>query len=245
MPDNLIIYGTGNGLIKILNIETAQCIQTINAHANIINNILLMSNKTFLTCSQDGTIKYFDLDTFDCIRTFNGHSHSVYSINKISTDKFVSTSLDRTIRIWSMNKSKCLKVIEADSCRNLIVISDKIIISHKGKSLFIWNVKTGTKTGEIEINDQYVMSFIKLTSTKIATGHKNGSIKIWDITTQKCLQTIEKMNPWCLTKISNNLIVFGYDSSIIKILDIKSGNCIKSLGSQTKVNLETIGIDLF
>ena len=115
----------------------------------------------------------------------------------------------------------------------------------KGKSLFIWNVKTGQKTGEIEINDQYVMSFIKLSSTKIATGHKNGTIKIWDIRTQKCLQTIEKTTPWCLTKLSNSLIVIGYDSSIIKILDIKSGKCMKSLESEIKVKIETIGIDLF
>ena len=71
----MIIFGTHNGLLKILNIETTQCIQTINAHTKSVHHILLISNKTFLTCSKDGTIKYFNyLDTFTCIRTFTCHS---------------------------------------------------------------------------------------------------------------------------------------------------------------------------
>jgi len=173
------------------------------------------------------------LDTFACLRTFTGHSYSVYTINKLSSDKFVTTSWDCSIKIWSLNESTCLKSIKAGSSDDLIVISDKMIISHRGKSLVIWNVETGENTGEIRINDQFVRSFIKLSSATIATGHVNGSIKIWDIKTQKCLQTIEKVDFSYLAKLSNSLILIGNNSSI-QMLDINTGNCIKSLQSQTK-----------
>ncbi len=241
----MIICGTDNGLIYIRNIEDPKFEKIINAHTDAINDILLISNKTFLTCSEkSGTIKYFDLDTFDCIRTFTGHSLPVFTINKFSTDKFVSNSLD-SINIWSLNETTCLKSIKAsfESCRKLIVISDKIIISQRDQSLLIWNVETGEKTGEIEINEQ-ILIFIKLSSRKIATGHHNYRIKIWDIKTRECLQTIEQLDFSWIVKLSNNSIIFGYDSSSIKILDIskyksgqiistgKSNNCIKSLESK-------------
>ena len=42
LPDNMVICGTENGLIKILNIETNKCIQTISAHIGHINYILIL-----------------------------------------------------------------------------------------------------------------------------------------------------------------------------------------------------------
>jgi WD40 repeat protein len=242
LPDNMLICGTENGLIKILNIETSKCIQTISAHTGHINDILLISDKTFLTCSQDNTIKHFDLDTFACVRTFTGHSQPVFTINKFSTNKFISTSWDCTTRIWNLNKSKCIKVIVTDSCGDLIVISDKIIISKKDKSLVVWNVETGKTNGEIKINDENVINFIKLSNNKIASLHNHGLINIWDIYTQKCLKTIETIDKtWCLAKLSKSSIVLG-NSVGIQILDIESGDCIKTLDGQKG---KTECIDLF
>jgi WD40 repeat protein len=244
LPENMIICGTENGLIKILNIETGECIQTIKVHTNIINNIVIISNKTFLTCSQDSTIKYFDLDTFACIRTFNGHSHPVYTINRISIDKFVSTSWDCTIRIWSLNKSNCLNVIQAGSYGKVIVISEKIIISHNKEKFIIWDIDYCRNIGEIKLDNQFVMRFIKLSDNKIVSGFNDGLIKIWNIETFKCIKTIrqtEKSCVWCLEKLSKNLVVIG-DEMGIKILDIESGKSIKTLRSETG---ETECIDLF
>ena len=244
LPENMIICGTENGLIKILNIETGKCIQTINGHTNIINNIVIISNKTFLTCSQDNTIKYFDLNTFACIRTFNGHSHPVYTINRISIDKFVSTSWDCTIRIWNLNKSNCLNLIQAGSYGKVIVISEKIIISHNREKFIIWNIETGRNIGEIKLDTQFVMRFIKLSNNKIFSGYNDGLIKIWNIETFKCIKTIKQTDKsciWSLAKLSKNLVVIG-DEMGIKVLDIESGKCVKTLGSQTE---ETECIDLF
>jgi WD40 repeat protein len=42
LPENMVICGTENGLIKILNIETNKCIQTISAHIGHINYILIL-----------------------------------------------------------------------------------------------------------------------------------------------------------------------------------------------------------
>lgn len=165
----------------------------ISAHTGHVNDILIISNKTFLTCSQDNRIKHFDLDTFSCIRTFTGHSHPVFTINKFSTNKFISTSWDCTTRIWSLNKSKCIKLIVTDSCGDLVVISDKIIISKKDKSLFVWNVETAKTNGEIKINDENVINFIKISNNKIASLHNHGLVSIWDIYSRKCLKQLKRL----------------------------------------------------
>jgi WD40 repeat protein len=68
-PGNIIISGCGNGLINIFDLETGECIQTINEHTDLVRNILIVSDNRFVTCSNDKTIKLFDLNNFECIRT--------------------------------------------------------------------------------------------------------------------------------------------------------------------------------
>jgi len=98
--------------------------------------------------------------------------------------------------------------------------------------------------GEIKLDNQFVMRFIKLSDNKIVSGFNDGLIKIWNIETFKCIKTIrqtEKSCVWCLEKLSKNLVVIG-DEMGIKILDIESGKSIKTLRSETG---ETECIDLF
>ena len=112
------------------------------------------------------------------------------------------------------------------------MISDKIIISKKDKSLFVWNVETAKTNGEIKINDENLINFIKISNSKIASLHNHGLVSIWDIYTQKCLKTIETIDKtWCLAKLSKISIVLGNNVGI-QIIDIESGDCIKSLDGQ-------------
>jgi WD40 repeat protein len=83
-PNNKIICGFFDGTIKILDIESGKCLVTIKEHFEAIQNLKLISNEKFITCSNDKTIKLFDLNTFECIRTFIGHKRSVKGIDKIS-----------------------------------------------------------------------------------------------------------------------------------------------------------------
>ena len=52
-----------------------------------------------------------------------------------------------------MNKSNCLNLIQAGSYGKVIVISEKIIISHNREKFIIWNIETGRNIGEIKLDD--------------------------------------------------------------------------------------------
>jgi len=47
-PGNIIISGCGNGLINIFDLETGECIQTINEHTDLVRNILIVSDNRFV-----------------------------------------------------------------------------------------------------------------------------------------------------------------------------------------------------
>jgi len=66
--NNKIMSGCDEGSIKIWDIETSECLKTINVHSSTISNIVLISNERFVTCSLDSTIKLFD-------RIFIGHGN--------------------------------------------------------------------------------------------------------------------------------------------------------------------------
>ncbi len=58
--NNKLISGCFNGSIKIWDIETGECLININAHTNLLIDILLISNDRFVTCSWDNTIHSYD-----------------------------------------------------------------------------------------------------------------------------------------------------------------------------------------
>jgi WD40 repeat protein len=55
-PNNKLICGLRDNTINILNIESGECIATINEHFDIVESILPISNGKFVTCSFDNTI---------------------------------------------------------------------------------------------------------------------------------------------------------------------------------------------
>jgi WD40 repeat protein len=155
------------GTMQVLNTESGECLVTIKEYFEAIQNLKLISNERFITCSNDKTIKLFDLNAFECIRTFIGHKRSVKGIGKISDHQIVSCSDDKTIRIWDLNTGECLKILRGheDGVTCVTVISDKKIISGSNYEMKIWNVETA--------NTGCIFSIIILSNERIISANED------------------------------------------------------------------------
>jgi len=248
---NWLISGHYEGIIKILNLETGECIRKFQAHSQTVQSILvILSNNQFVTCSRDKTIKLFDMTSFECIKTFTGHSglNGVNSIDKISNEKIISCSDDETLRIWDLISGECNRIIKTKNLVSCIkVFSDQIVISGSIGYIQIWNIQTGVclKT----LNENYCLqrdfNFFENLQTKESlvecieilsnvSGDREGFIRIWNINDGKCLKKIKAhlKRILCLTKISINKIVSCSEDKEIKIWDTNnfhSDNCLKTI----------------
>lgn len=109
----LLISGGQDGLIKIWDVESGDCIQTLTEHTGIIWSVCVHPDgDRFATGSFDHSIKIWDLQTGDCIQTFMGHTGEVTGISFSPDGRLLaSASGDRTIRLWEVSIGKCLAVL--------------------------------------------------------------------------------------------------------------------------------------
>lgn len=103
-----ILTGSADKTVKIWNLETKQCIKTIDAHSDCVRDLKSLDENQFLSCSNDATIKRWNLDG-QLLQQYDGHSNYIYSISLISNDEnkleFATCSEDKTLIIWKNGKN--------------------------------------------------------------------------------------------------------------------------------------------
>ena len=103
LGDNLLASGSYYKIIKIWNITTGECIQTLSRHTNCyIGCLVYLDNDIIASASGDKTIKIWNIATGECIQTLNGHTDYVHSLTYIDNNRLASTSGDNTIKIWDI-----------------------------------------------------------------------------------------------------------------------------------------------
>ncbi len=105
-PDsNLVASGSSAGTAKIWDVETGDCLFTLNDHNEAIRSLAFSSNgKLLASGSTDRTVKIWDVKTGRCLSTLEGHSGSINSVFfEDDGSKVVSASDDHTVKIWKIN----------------------------------------------------------------------------------------------------------------------------------------------
>ena len=118
--------GSRDKTIKIWNIESAECVQTLQGHSKLVMRLQQLESGELISCSSDTTIKIWNLTEGSCIRTLFGHTSSVRSIrlnNKNHT--LVSCSEDGTIKTWDLKTCECVNTIVH---QNRIRLEDLIVL---------------------------------------------------------------------------------------------------------------------
>ena len=107
MPDERIIVGYDDWSIKIWNLETNDCVKTLEGHSDQVWMLRVYSNEKIISASADKTIKIWNFDTGefsykkllleihilndcltgDCLKTLKSHTGLVYWIEILSNDR--------------------------------------------------------------------------------------------------------------------------------------------------------------
>ena len=220
-------------LIGSINYQTKEWKQDLlkeNAHSNIINSFLELSNNRFISCSHDYSIKVWKLSENDLteIKKLTSHSSNVYKLVLLNNNRFASASSDATIRIWSTEEPYNLiqTLNSQSSVYNLLFLKERemLITSYSG-GLEFWNMKTYKRENTISSYYCYYNnnSLIELPDQKIAVSYYNSpySIFIIDTITYSILRQI-KLEGYityysCLLLLDAFSLLYIYDGNVVQI----------------------------
>ena len=107
--DNILATGSYDSTIRIWDIDTGECIQTLRGHTLGIRALQFDDNK-LISGSLDKTLKVWNWRTGECISTYQGHTEGVVALN-FEGNILASGSVDRTVKIWNFEDKStfCLR----------------------------------------------------------------------------------------------------------------------------------------
>ncbi|NTV51179.1 MAG: TIR domain-containing protein [Geobacteraceae bacterium] len=110
-----ILSGHRNGLVRLWNVETGECLMTMKGHLGKVNSLAITPDGCFaVSGSDDKTIKIWHLESGTCVGTMEGHQAQEILV-AISPDGTLIASTgysDTTVRLWDLKSGLCLQVIK-------------------------------------------------------------------------------------------------------------------------------------
>ncbi len=245
-----LVSTSSDQTIKIWDIATENCIQTLMGHVNrVYAAAISLDDRRLATCSADCTIKIWDFTTGECLKTITGHGDSVWSVGFCDDpNMIISSSRDRTVKLWNWETGECLQTIEGkyrrvSFARNFASMSmDRHRIIFTGDDVIrIFDIQTGNYVHALEGHTAKILC-LALSQDKryLASSSYDQTIRIWDLETGKCLQVLDKHTDLIRSVIfhpNGKFLLSGSDDRTIVLWDLDLGEPImKRFGQVNAVN---------
>ena len=234
-----LISTSSDQTIKIWDVVTETCIQTLAGHANRVYAAALSEDDlTLATCGADCKIQIWDFVTGDCLHTLIGHDDAVWSVGFGSDPQtLISSSRDRTIKLWNWTTGECIQTIEGNFkrvrfARNFASMSmDKNRIIFAGDDVIqIFDFQLGNYVQRLEGHTAKILCLaLSPDKLKLASSSYDQTIRIWDLTTGQCLQVLDKHTDLIRSVIfhpNGNLLLSGSDDRSLVLWDLDLGEPI-------------------
>uniref|UniRef100_A0A7S1I6L1 Guanine nucleotide-binding protein subunit beta-like protein n=1 Tax=Eutreptiella gymnastica TaxID=73025 RepID=A0A7S1I6L1_9EUGL len=96
---HVLALGCADGRIRIYDTRTANCINTLEGHTEVVYTLNFADGFLYST-SDDGNIKHWNLESPKAEYTYNGHTDAIPCIRILPNGTFYTGSYDKSVRVW-------------------------------------------------------------------------------------------------------------------------------------------------
>ena len=174
--NDILVSGAEDGLIKLWDLESGDCLQSLKGHFKCVNEVCWSSDgkllgnfstlKRIATGSSDATIKLWRDECassqMECIKTLMGHDDTISSLIFSKDSNFLySASKDQTVRVWDLRAGFSVATLEhTDWVRSLDLSGDSIlatacnhvrlsIMPHSTQNVLVWDLQDSDIQAEL------------------------------------------------------------------------------------------------
>lgn len=187
--------GTRNGKIQVWDIRTGNCNNTIKAHTDQINSLVLITPQRLASTAWDESLKIWHMPTCECIYVLSKTSHlhpapsSRLCVPSLGQLAYISN--DGPIIIWTLENgaTKTINLPDSSSIHALIALpGNKIAVSTINLTK-IFDSTTGNCLRIIK-HPERICEPLFLAPHYFLAGELNGTISVWDINVGKQIYSI-------------------------------------------------------
>ncbi len=244
--DKLFLTNSDATGIDVIDINTGECIRTLEGHTAPVVYLEYADEKLF-SSSFDSTIKSWDKDTGACLYTLVGDTDNEGKPAKLHTCMYADGMVFScyftdgeyfTLKIWDKDTGDCFRTfkewLDEEGCYHLTCFGGIFFTDDNGKTINGWNIQTGecALTIPLDGSDGPVCKRIDHVDGKLIVVFKD-AIKIFRTDTGDCLCSLEWY--YCdeadgaLYANKKNLISASIEDYTIKIWDINTGDCLHTI----------------
>ena len=219
--------------IKISNLDSDECLATLEGHSTNIYCLTSIDENRFASGSGDKTIIIWDAKNFVCLKTLTGHPNGVDSLTSLTSNRLASGS-SRDIKIWDIESGECLQTINghSDWIRGLVCLPNGNLVScSDDRTIKVWDLASGECINTLTYHSNAVKGIVLLRNGRLASGSEDTTIRIWDTSSGECIKTLKghSKSVYRLQELeSGELASCSFDCTI-RIWNLESGTCIRTL----------------
>ena len=201
-----------------------------NAHWDLINKVIPLTNNRIASCSRDKTIGIWSsVPPYESLHIFVGHTKNVFSIIQLKDKEYIiSGSEDLTLRIWNISIYQCYSVIKGVECiytNSLLEYKNKVIVGGFQKITIVNLDKCIIEKEAINKDINRVNSLLHYKDGMILCGCVGGFVCLFNVNDYKFTFQKTKLHSGqisCLLKINDNKIISSSYDNTIKINSFKT-----------------------
>ncbi|KAF9105125.1 hypothetical protein BGX27_009794 [Mortierella sp. AM989] len=188
--NQIISYGDEN-TVKLWNVESGDCIQTLNGHSGSVHCVAYSPKGDLVASgSDDNTVRLWDVETGGCVRTLSGHSGWIVCVAYSPKGDLVASGSYSTVLLWEVETGDCLQILSNRSWVECVAFSTKsnqLACGGWSGTLNLWNVKNGECHHVLSGHNGRVWSVAYSPNGKqIASGSEDKTLRLWDVETGTC-----------------------------------------------------------
>jgi WD40 repeat protein len=217
--EDKLISASNDATIRIWDIATGECLQTLNTGRGKIDSILVQDNKII---GASGNAMYvWEIESTLPTPQFQNQSKTIGAFLVQHNCIFTRTS-NRSIQLLDVETGKCFKTIDAqtDLKGRLLIYKDKIISATQYATIRVYDIPSGTCIHKLEYGT--VDDLLIYDNTLISC---SGRIDAWDIESG---ERTRQLNGYAKSLTMHGDKMIGYSNEHIDIVDLISGNLLRT-----------------